>query len=67
MEISKCPICERFIEPSREQFTYGIVEGFRCRFATNPADYRSGARIYQVHEGCVEEFRRRVTQGALAQ
>jgi hypothetical protein len=60
----KCPICERFIEPAREQFTYAVVEGHSCRFENKPDNLSSSARVYQLHDVCTSEFQNRVANGS---
>ena len=59
----KCPICEKFIEPARDQFTYGIAEGKSCRFDMAPKNLPESSRAYQIHEVCADAFRQRVESG----
>jgi hypothetical protein len=60
----KCPICDKLIEPAREQFTYAVVEKGSCRFENIPSNLSSSARVYQIHDVCTSDFENRVANGS---
>ena len=61
--VYRCPICEKLIEPAREQYTYAIVDGRSCRFDLKPEALRGSERAYQVHDVCADALKQRVENG----